>query len=533
MTTKVPLPLRLQTGAAGRPYNVVLVRPATITTAEAVGEDAAPPLGLAYLAACLRECGHEVAVVDGLGEALDAYAPIEGLATGMRHGLSDEEIVARIDPRAEIIGVSIMFSLEWPFSRELVKRIRARFPRAFLVAGGEHATALPEYSLGDCPALDCCVLGEGEQTLIDLVEARGRGSDLREVNGLCLRVPGGYLRTESRKRLRELGSLPRPAWDLVPIDAYLDAGVMTGVNFGRSMPMLASRGCPYRCTFCSNPVMWGTTWRVREPREVFAEMCDYADRLGATNFDFYDLTAIVRRDWIVEFCELIIASGRQFTWQLPSGTRSEAIDEEVTRLLYRSGCRYVNYAPESGSEVTLDRIKKRISKANMLASMRWAVGNGINVKANFILGFPGERLRQVWQTYRFVLAMSWVGIHDVSVFPFSPYPGSELFEFVRARGDVTLGEEYFLSLSQYTDPRYTRSYCEHLSPFVLRLLCLVAMALFYGLSYVRRPGRFFRLVRNVFFRKDGKTKLETVLVRVRKKREQLAGGAARPAKRAA
>jgi len=90
----------------------------------------------------------------------------------------------------------------------------------------------------------------------------------------------------------------------------LDGGVMTGVNFGRSMPMLASRGCPYRCTFCSNPAMWGTLWRARDPHDVFDEMCDSMDRYGATNFDFYDLTAIVRREWIVEFCTIIIASGR-------------------------------------------------------------------------------------------------------------------------------------------------------------------------------------------------------------------------------
>src|SRR5262245_55480303 len=92
----VSLPLLDRPASRGR--QVVLIRPATITTAEAVGEDAAPPLGIAYLAACLRQCGHAVSVVDGLGEALDVYVPIDGLATGMRHGLSDEEILDRIDP---------------------------------------------------------------------------------------------------------------------------------------------------------------------------------------------------------------------------------------------------------------------------------------------------------------------------------------------------------------------------------------------------------------------------------------------------
>lgn len=504
-----------------RGRNVVLIRPATVTTTEAVGEDAAPPIGIAYIAACLRKCGHRVSVVDGLGAALNRYTPIAGLSTGVRHGLNEEEIVERIDPNAEIIGVSMMFSLEWPFTRELVKKVRQRFPDAFIVAGGEHITALPEYSLSDCAAIDCCALGEGEQTMVDLVAALDARANLQEVNGLCIRTPTGLQRTESRKRFRELDSIPRPAWDLVPIKAYLDAGVMTGVNFGRSMPMLASRGCPYRCTFCSNPVMWGTLWRAREPEDVFDEMRTYMDRYGATNFDFYDLTAIVKRQWIIDFCRIIIDSGLNITWQLPSGTRSEAIDSEVTRLLYASGCRYVNYAPESGSEEILHSIKKQINKEKMLASMRDAVKNRINVKANFILGFPEERLRHIWETYRFIVSLSWIGIKDISVFPFSPYPGSALFDYVRERGQITLNDDYFYSLSQYTDPRYTKSYCERLSPLKLRLLCLFGMGLFYMISFLIYPMRLWQLVRHVRL-EDPKTKLESALVRVIKKR-RLAG----------
>jgi anaerobic magnesium-protoporphyrin IX monomethyl ester cyclase len=516
----VPAVLRMPSAKA-RGRKIVLIRPSTITTADAVGEDAAPPLGLAYIAACLRQCGHQVQIIDGLGEALDLYTPVQGLATGMRHGLLDQAIIEQIDPDAEIIGFSIMFSLEWPFTRDLVTKVRKRVPGAFLVAGGEHITAIPEYSLDDCPALDCCVLGEGEQAMVDLVEALSTGVDLESLPGLCLRTPQGSRRTCSRKRLRQIGVIPRPAWDLVPIEKYLDAGVMTGVNFGRSMPMLASRGCPYQCTFCSNPVMWGTLWRVREPADVFAEMQDYMERYGATNFDFYDLTAIVRRQWIVDFCKIIIHSGRKITWQLPSGTRSEAIDAEVTRLLYESGCRYVNYAPESGSEEILERIKKRISKSKMLQSIRSAVGNGINVKANFILGFPGEQLRHVRETFRFIISIARTGAHDISVFPFSPYPGSELFEFLRKRGDVVLSNDYFISLSQYTDPRYTKSYCENFSPLVLRGLCLAAMAIFYLLAYARRPQRLLQLMRNVLVKKHGQTKLESALVRVLKKRKEI------------
>jgi radical SAM superfamily enzyme YgiQ (UPF0313 family) len=413
-----------------------------------------------------------------------------------------------------------MFSLEWPFTRDLVFQIRKAFPGAIIVAGGEHITALPEFSLETCAAIDYCVLGEGEPTLIDLLEAIGHKHDVAEVNGLCVRKDGGFIRTQSRKRLRHLDVIPWPAWHLVPIEAYLSNGVMTGVDYGRSMPMLASRGCPYRCTFCSNPVMWGPLWRARAPEDVVAEIETYISRFRASNFDFYDLTAIVKRSWIIEFCKLITARNLNITWQLPSGTRSEAIDEEVCQLLFASGCRYVNYAPESGSEIILKRIKKQISKTAMMGSIRSALQSGLNVKCNFILGFPGERISHVVDTYAWIMKLAWAGAHDVSVFPFSPYPGSELFINLHKSGAVELNDTYFYSLSQYTDPRYTRSYCENISKRSLRLLCLAAMGSFYAISYLRHPGRVLQMV-NYIIHNDAKTKLAAALIRVRKKRNQL------------
>jgi anaerobic magnesium-protoporphyrin IX monomethyl ester cyclase len=502
---------------------VCLVRPATITTAEAVGEDAAPPLGIAYLAATLLQCGHQVTVVDALGEALHRYSRVAELPTGLRHGLSNGEIIDRIPSDTEAIGVSMMFSLEWPFTRDLLFDIRKAFPSATIIAGGEHITALPEFSLNTCGAIDYCVLGEGEQTLVDLLEALTSGHDRSEVHGLCFRTNEGTARTVSRRRLRQLDEIPRPAWDLVPIEAYLSHGVMTGVDYGRSMPMLASRGCPYRCTFCSNPVMWGPVWRARSPEDVADELQDYMVRYRAQNFDFYDLTAIVKRSWIVDFCRVVIDRKFQITWQLPSGTRSEAIDEEVCRLLYQSGCRYVNYAPESGSEEILKRIKKQIKKATMTASIRGALEAGLNVKCNFILGFPGEQLRHVKDTYRWIATLAWAGVHDVSVFPFSPYPGSELFVDLIGAGRIELNDSYFYSLSQYTDPRYMRSYCENFSARLLRVLCLAGMAMFYAVSSLRFPARILQVASYVRHN-DAKTKLAAALIRVRKKREQLRVG---------
>lgn len=496
---------------------VVLIRPPTVTSQNAVGQDAAPPLGVAYLAASLRSADHSVHLVDALGEGLNNYQVIEEIPGALKHGLSDEEIIGRIPADADLIGISCMFSLEWVFTRTLVQRIRKAFPETPLIAGGEHITACPDFVLRDCPEINICVIGEGEETLVELAKVIEVGVPWQTVSGIAFKSSTKIIRTSPRQRRRNLEAIPRPAWDLVPIEAYLSNGVMTGVDLGRSMPILASRGCPYECTFCSNPEMWGRLWIARAPEDVIDEIIFLKERYGVTNFDFYDLTAIIRKDWIVAFTDVLIQQQLDITWQLPSGTRSEAIDEEVTQRLYDSGCRYINYAPESGSEEILKRIKKKIDKNRMIDSMRSAVNNKLKVKANFILGFPDEDYREVFKTYAFIIRLAVIGIHDISVFPFSPYPGSVLFAELRKNGVVTLDDVFFYSLAQYTDPGITKSYSSNFSDQMLSFLTLWGMAVFYSVSFLLRPWRLIALIIRIAQKKP-LTKLETSIMRVSEKR---------------
>jgi radical SAM superfamily enzyme YgiQ (UPF0313 family) len=308
----------------------------------------------------------------------------------------------------------------------------------------------------------------------------------------------GTRSTGSRARIRTLDDIPWPAWDLVPIDRYLDHGLGYGVNRGRSMPMIATRGCPYQCTFCSNPEMWTTRWYARDPEQVLDEIQAYQDRYGATNFDFYDLTAIVERRWIVQFTNRILERGMTFTWQLPSGTRSEAIDNEVSRLLYASGCRNMSYAPESGSPEVLKRIKKVVKLDRLEASAVGAVDAGLNVKLNIIMGLPDESPRELGETVRFLARMGGSGVHDVSISLFFPYPGSELYRELRESGRIPeLSDEYFLGLAAYKDYAQSISYTDSVTPWVLNLFRLLGILAFYGTQYAMRPWRMARLLQNL------------------------------------
>jgi radical SAM superfamily enzyme YgiQ (UPF0313 family) len=235
---------------------------------------------------------------------------------------------------------------------------------------------------------------------------------------------------------------------------------------------------------------------------VVDEIEQYVRRYAIDNVDFYDLTAIIDRDWILEFCRRLDERGLRITWQLPSGTRSEALDEPVLRAMYRSGCRNVSYAPESGSPRTLEAIKKKVKLDRLEASMRAAVRAGLNVKANILIGFPDERRDNLRETLRFILRMSRLGVHDVSVWTFSPYPGSELFEQLRAAGRLPeLDDGYYASLLSYSDISGAISYASALSSTTLQRYRLAGLLLFYASSYATHPLRPVRSLYNIATRR--------------------------------
>ncbi len=487
---------------------LVLLRPPMIVPRWAHASPICPPLGLAYVAAAARGAGWDVSCVDALGEA-----PFRRWTTGngnfVGYGLPPEELVARAG-NCDALGISVMFSHDWPTVKNIFRDLRPRMPHAVLIAGGEHLTALPEFCLSDCPELDIGVLGEGEATIVDLLKAIESGS-ATGVAGTVYRHAGNTRIAPGRRRLEPLESIPRPAWDLLPMENYLANGLGYGVNPGRTLPLVASRGCPFQCTFCSSPRMWTTRWRARNPDDVLDEMQDAIKRYGVRNFDLYDLTAIVRKDWVVEFAGKILERGWDITWQMPAGTRSEALDEECLRLMRSSGQRNISYAPESGSPATLRRIKKNVDLDRMTRSISAALREGMNVKLNMIMGFPHESDRHLLETAFFLARMAALGVHDAYIACFSPYPGSELFEELRGSGAIgALDSDYFLALTSYSDLRYSRSYAPRLSSRRLSFYRLGSMALFYAISYLLHPSRILRLIFN-FIRGREESRLDVAL----------------------
>src|SRR5262249_23316046 len=159
----------------------------------------------------------------------------------------------------------------------------------------------------------------------------------------------------------------------------------------------------------------------------------------------------------------------------------EALDAEVVTLLKASGCHMLTYAPESGSPATLKRIKKMVDIDRMLASMRSAVRAGIVLKANMIVGFPGQTWSEVVESFRFMVRMAWAGVSDVAVFPFVPYPGSELFTLLTSTGRIRKDSEAyeaFLAANIYNEVSRMRSWSEHISDGAIKVLTVGGMLWF-------------------------------------------------------
>jgi len=502
-------PISLKSGKNQTKKNVVLIRPHMLIPTFSFTGLTTPPLGLAYLASAVESIGHNVIIIDAVGEGIDNYAPYQ--QDYLLHGLSTDDILRRIPNNTDVIGFSCMFSHEFPVYKELINSVKNTFPNSLVVAGGEHVTGLPELSLRECKGLDVIVLGEGEEIFNELLSSYDV-RNLSLLSGIAYKEENGDVKVNQRRaRISDINSIKSPAWHLVPLKNYWERGKGYGVDLGKGIPMLASRGCPYQCTFCSNPLMWTTRWVARSPRLVLDEMIDYNNRYGVTNFDFYDLTAIVKKAWIIEFCQLIIESNYKFTYQLPSGTRSEAIDTEVAKLLYKSGCRNMTYAPESGSIKTLTRIKKKIKIKSMLSSIKGCHKAGLSIKANIIVGFPDETIKDLLINYIFILRMALVGMHDVTVQPYSAYPGTELFDELRNKGKIKeLDEEYFHELAAYSDLTKSISWSDYLTKREILLFRSLSMVSFYILSFSIRPWRLIKLIYNLS-NKTQETRLDRAL----------------------
>ena len=499
-----PMKISEGTGLFSAPsgIKIQILRPFAVYSARSYSTPVTVPIGPAYLAGVLEKAGYEVEIIDGLGEGVQQ---INFTANGayVFQGLTTKEILERIDPNSSVLGISLMFSQDWVHHRKLINAIKEKYPDLTILVGGEHPTAMPEYVLRDCPSIDYLIAGEGELTLLEFLHRYLTEANPSETPGVfSISKTGQVVDNGSSRRISDFSNLPWPAWHLCDLEKFFTGSWTMGIGYGRNMLIIATRGCPYQCTFCSSPTMWTTRYLMRPVIDVVNEIEFLIKTYEVNSIDFADLTAIIKKDWILEFSHEIKRRNLEFTWQLPSGTRSEALDKNTVRTIYDAGCKFLVYAPESGSEVTLDKIKKRLTLSNLISSITEAVKIGHTVKVNLIIGFPHEGRRDLLKTMLFNIRMAFLGVDDSNISIFSPYPGSELFNELRENGAIPkIDDEYFKNLIIQFDFTFPQSNYSGVSNFEIITCRFIGMSLFYILSYTLYPKRLWRLIKNILGKK--------------------------------
>jgi len=485
---------------------ITLCRPFAVLPKTSYSSPVTLPLGLAYVGAVLEKAGYKTKIIDATGEQQPVKIRRSSNNLYNLQGLTTEEILEKIDPNTFVFGISLMFSSEWFAHRTLIEEIKKKYPKIIIIAGGEHSSAIPEYVLKNCHSIDYVVKGEGELSMLELCFKIFHGKNISNIQGISfIDKNNKFVDNGLSKRIQYVDTIPRPAWHLLKPENYFTNSFTIGLAKGklRNMPILATRGCPYQCTFCSSPSMWTTRYIMRNPKEIVDEIEWLIEEYQANDFEFFDLTAIIKKSWILNFCdELKKRKINNITWQLPVGTRSEALDEETLKAIYDSGCAYICYAPESGSEKSLNIIKKRVKLNRLIESIKAAVKIGHTVKLNFIIGFPHETLMDCLKSVFFGIYCSLrFGVYDVNFAMFSPYPGSELFEKLKKEKKLDLDDDYFKKLMAYMDVTQPYSYCENVSGRTLSIVRFLGFSLSYITIYVSRPIRIYKLFKN-FFQKE-------------------------------
>ena len=363
----------------------------------------AVPLGAISVAACLREAGHEVQVID---------APA--------HDIGETEILAELRAFGpDAIGLSCT-SILWPSCSALATALRPAFGVPIFV-GGPHPSLFPDHVMAN-PAVDVAVVGEGEETAVELVGRLAAGRDMDGVAGTVWRS-GGALRTnKERIAQRELDEMPLPAYDLLDVSRYSAPPMRV-----RQMPavyMEMFRGCAYaKCTYCTSALGLKNRYRRHSPEVAARKVAEVNAVFGAKEVAFVDDDFVVGKDWIYDFCGELRRLGNPVTWSCY--VRASQVDEGVFNAMRAAGCHQILVGMEVLDNEMLRNLNKDLTVASAGAAVKAAHKADIEVIGLFMVGVPGTTPESVAVTVQNALA------HELDVAVFSLYrppPGSPAWE---------------------------------------------------------------------------------------------------------
>lgn len=389
------------------------------STNQAIGKQ--PPLGLAYLAAVLKENGYPVVILDI--NALD-----------LREGQLRKKIQ---DIRPDVVGITVMTLLAQNAIKvaRLIKEVDSNIK---VVLGGSHLSIFPKETLSfDC--VDYAIYGEGEYAFLELIKKIDEHSLLDTVAGLIYRKNGKII-INKVVIIDDLDKLPHPAVGLLPLERYSLANALHPFA-----SIVTTRGCPWRCGFCLRDPM-NVKLRLRQPRLVVDEIQERIEKFGAREINICNDSLTANRAHIEGICNELLRRKIKIRWQGPS--RIDTVTPDLLKLMAKSGCHTLRYGVESGSQEILNRMNKGITLSQIRNAFKWTKEAGIEIMAYFMLGYIGETAATMQQTIDFAKKLS----PDGAIFAIAtPLPHTELFQEAAAAGIVD--SQYWINFSLCRETR--------------------------------------------------------------------------------
>ncbi len=324
----------------------------------------------------------------------------------------------------DIVGITSFYTKKYNAVRGLAKIIRKLVPNSLIITGGPHLSGLPGQTMNEIQEIDVGVIGEGEQTLLDIIRNRDH---LDRVNGIIYREKNGKIqRTLPRDSIANVDELPFPKWEIYDLGQRIPYGDMY-IDHKLELPVLSQRGCPFHCVFCQKVL--GDKVRTRPITNVLAEIEHNIQKYQVTHIFFCDESFGINQDWLKAFCIEFMRRG--FHKQLKWGCyfRISTATPLILKLMRAAGCQFVFYGIESALDPSLRMIRKGTTVKRQREAIKWTKKAGIKSYLSLILGFPGENLTKTRESIRNGLKMRG---HFYQFNKLLPFPGTKIYQWAKS-----------------------------------------------------------------------------------------------------
>jgi anaerobic magnesium-protoporphyrin IX monomethyl ester cyclase len=427
-----------------------------------------PPLGLLSLAAFLRDKGHQVFLIDALNR-----------------GISPDEVVERVNQIGpDFVGVTATTSFI-ASAHECAQKIKTRNPRVTTIIGGSHISAMPIQTIEEFPAFDLGVVGEGEETLLELLD--NSSLNFHNINGIVFRDQGQPIMTRKRAQIRDLDHLPFPALDL--LEGFPEFYQPTPNNYLKKpvVSLVTSRGCPFSCTFCDQSV-FGHRVRAFSPQYVVRMIKFYQEQYGIREVSFYDDLFTFNKQRLVDFVNELAQAGVQVTWSCES--RIDTVSDDSLKIMKKSGCWQISYGIETGSQKILDYFNKRITVPDIEKAVRLTHQWGMRIRAYLIVGSPPEDQDSIAETKALIRRLP---LDDLHISFFAPIPGSKAFKDIIGN-QIVRWKDMDLYRVGYTPPGISSEELQAAVKGIYRQFYLQPRILFHYVGMLFNPNKSLELI---------------------------------------